>query len=487
MKSSASTQRVGARHRRRRPANGCILVPFCIATLLGCSPADDPPTGIRTPTGGPSFTLNPVRPDGRPKYLDEIFAEIAAHVPGYAGTYYDADGTPITNLVDLSRGPDAERAIGFLINNGKNGEGPRKSKLKKVAHDFLKLKEWKDKATLTLLARPYVVSVDIDEANNRLKIGVANGAEEANANRFLRENKIPGLVATMIPVDTSPDYNRPPGSPETLRNTQSLYGGVAIHPGVTKTCSLGFNAMLSVIDGNGSTRLYSYDHFFVTASHCMWSLGYPSNTPIYQNNDQYGNTRVIGYEFRQPEWLGQERYYDCPGGSRCSTAESALIRYNAPWGGARIARVSGNPGTNSITLDPYYPPWQVADSVGDNTLLNGATLYKVGQTTGWTQGTVTETCANYRILLGGTPTQFVALCQWSASCGSAGGDSGGPVFKNKFGYYPQVQLVGNVWAGISSVSTFSFYPYIDYELTTRDTQSVCGSQPCWPRLTVSNY
>jgi hypothetical protein len=443
--------------------------------------------GLRAPTDGPSFTIDPVLPNGRPKDQDEIFAEIAAHVPGYAGTYYDADGTPTTNLVDLSRGPDAERATGFLTNNGKNGEGPRKSKFRKVAYDFLKLKEWKDRATLTLLARPHVVSVDIDEVNNRLKIGVADAAEEANAKSFLHDNKIPGLVATLIPVDTGPGYNMQPGSPETLRNTQSLYGGVSIHPGdPTRSCSLGFNAMLSVLDGNGSTRLYNYDHFFVTASHCMWSLGYPSLTPVYQNYNQSGSTRIIGYEYRQPEWRGQDRYDRCPAGSRCTLAESALVRYSVPWGGARIARIEGNTGSGSITLDPYNPPWAVADSLEIAVLMNGATLYKVGQTTGWNQGTLTESCGDYRIWLNGAPTQFVALCQHTANFAAGGGDSGGPVFMNKFGYYPQVVLVGNIWAGNSSVSTFSYYSYIAYEMTTRDTPFVCTSMPCWPRLTVSN-
>ncbi len=71
---------------------------------------------------------------------------------------------------------------------------------------------------------------------------------------------------------------------------------------------------------------------------------------------------------------------------------------------------------------------------------------------------------------------------------TGGGDSGSPVFKNKFGYYPQVQGVGTIWAGTRSASTFSFYPYIAYELTERDTQYACGVvSPCWPRLSVSGY
>jgi hypothetical protein len=44
----------------------------------------------------------------------------------------------------------------------------------------------------------------------------------------------------------------------------------------------------------------------------------------------------------------------------------------------------------------------------------------------------------------------------------------------KFGSYPQVSLVGLNWPGTYGASTFSFYPYIAYELTHRDKQYACG-------------
>jgi len=87
----------------------------------------------------------------------------------------------------------------------------------------------------------------------------------------------------------------------------------------------------------------------------------------------------------------------------------------------------------------------------------------------------------------GNWTPYVVLCSWSANFTSLPGDSGSPVFMNKLGSYGNlVQLVGTVWAGTFGVSTFSFYPYIAWELTGRDTQLACGSvSPCWPRLGVS--
>ena len=141
-----------------------------------------------------------------------------------------------------------------------------------------------------------------------------------------------------------------------------------------------------------------------------------------------------------------------------------------------------------MTLDPYNQPWTVVDSVMDYTFLQGATLYKVGRRTGWTQGTVSQTCADWRLVINGYQSQFVALCQWNATAEAGPGDSGGPVFKFKLGYYPSVQVVGNVWGGNSIAITFSFYPYISWELTRRDAGTACGGGypgGCSPRLTVS--
>lgn len=471
---------------------GRCLTTIAIVMAAACSRFEDAPTGPTVASGSPSIAINPTFPDGRPKNQDEMFAELATRIPGYAGTYFAADGTPVTNLVDLAKAGDVDKAIEAFVRDGYKGEGRRKSLFKKVGYDFVKLKQWKDSATQTLLTRRNVAYVDIDEANNRLSIGVLNAAESDNANRFLRDNKIPGMVALVVPVDTSPNYNNnPPSSAETLRNTRSLYGGVQIKPQAFNSCTLGFNAMMGVVNGNFH-YLYSYDHFFVTAAHCMYQMGYASNTPIYQTPDQYGSTSVIGYEYRQPQWRPQSQMEDCPAGSLCSLAESALVRYVVPWGGPRIARTTW-PGTygsdtGSVTLDPYYAPWSVVDSVIDHTLLYGAVLHKVGWKTGWTQGSVSQTCVNARVVLNGYPTQWVGVCQWTASMGAGPGDSGGPVFKNKFGSYPNVQIVGNVTNGNSIATQFSFYPYIAYELLTRyDYSSQCLSGPCWTQLVVSNH
>lgn len=466
------------------------LVGSSMATvvLVGCSQADHSPTGPSLASKAqPEFAISVTQPSGRPKTQDEIFADIATHVPGYAGTYYDHDGTPITNLVDLSKSAAAEQAIAPLIRSGRDGAGSVRSQFRKVAYNFLQLKQWKDYATSTILSRPNVVFVDIDEANNRISIGVRNAAEIAPVKRLLDDKHIPGLVGALIPIDTSPNPQVSPGGPETLRNTQSLIGGVMIGTGAFYDCTLSFNAQLVAGNGQGYYRTYSSDHFFVTNTHCMNQVGAVTNTAVFQTT----TNRIIGYEYRQPNWQGSNGGWpQCPNGSLCATAETALIRYQVPWGGSKIARTTffGTlTDTGSTAIDPYNPPWQVVDSVGDATLLQGRTLQKVGWHAGWTQGSVTQTCTDYRLFIEGNWSPYVILCSWSANLTSIPGDSGAPVFMTKLGSYGnQVQLVGTIWAGTYGVSSFSFYPYISWELTGRDTQLACGSvSPCWPRLGVS--
>ena len=86
----------------------------------------------------------------------------------------------------------------------------------------------------------------------------------------------------------------------------------------------------------------------------------------------------------------------------------------------------------------------------------GATLNKIGRTTGWTQGNVRYTCVN--TFVSGTNT--VQLCQTWVDAGVGGGDSGSNVFVQTGG---GVTLVGILWGGNSSGTTFVYSPIANIE------------------------
>jgi hypothetical protein len=68
----------------------------------------------------------------------------------------------------------------------------------------------------------------------------------------------------------------------------------------------------------------------------------------------------------------------------------------------------------------------------------GQVVGKVGRTTGWTTGKVTNTCVNVEI------DDIVQLCQTIVAARAGGGDSGAPVFRGA----SNITLVGILWGGI---------------------------------------
>jgi hypothetical protein len=84
---------------------------------------------------------------------------------------------------------------------------------------------------------------------------------------------------------------------------------------------------------------------------------------------------------------------------------------------------------------------------------------KVGRTTEWTQGAVTNTCVN----TGVQGSRIVQLCQTFVSAGVGGGDSGSPVFGQPDG--SNVALLGILWGGSGSTSyVYSPIANIEQEL-----------------------
>lgn len=87
----------------------------------------------------------------------------------------------------------------------------------------------------------------------------------------------------------------------------------------------------------------------------------------------------------------------------------------------------------------------------------GATVNKVGRTTGWRQGQVTATCVTVNVF-GSLITQ---VCQDMVSAGVDGGDSGSPVFAITSG--TDVQLRGILWGGSLDGVSFVCSPIANIE------------------------
>jgi hypothetical protein len=92
---------------------------------------------------------------------------------------------------------------------------------------------------------------------------------------------------------------------------------------------------------------------------------------------------------------------------------------------------------------------------------------KVGRTTGQTFGEVLDLCMNFQVQF--NSVNYILVCQDTASYGSAGGDSGAPVFRLTGG--GDVQLVGIHSGRSGQAAVFSAMVNIEFEF---GDMIVCG-------------
>jgi hypothetical protein len=125
------------------------------------------------------------------EWPDDHWAEVARHVPGFAGWWLDG-GTIVLMLVDTTQRDAALKAIA--------AELPRRYihniRVHKADFDFIQLRDWKGQA----IGDSEVVMSDADEVRNRIVAGVRDSASLAPTRKRLLGMGIPSL-ALVLEVD----------------------------------------------------------------------------------------------------------------------------------------------------------------------------------------------------------------------------------------------------------------------------------------------
>jgi hypothetical protein len=290
-----------------------------------------------------------------------------------------------------------------------------------------------------------VVYTDADERTGRFTIGVTNrGLETAIRSRL---NGL-GVASQSVDVVLS----------EPIVRVQTLQGSVRPIEGGPQIrfdlylCTLGFNAVLT---GTGTEG-------FVVNSHCTGKQGGVQGTMYYQPLNQVPG-ELIGTEIADP--LYQRNISGCPRGKVCRKSDSAFVQRApgvAAFQGIVAKTDSVNTGSLTIASDQFRIMSKGSSKVGD-------VVNKVGRTTGWTQGVVTNKCVNTAV----SGTNIVQLCQDFVSAGVGGGDSSSPVFFiGTTGN--DVQLRGILWGGNTSGTQFVYSPIQSVE-DELGTIAVCDS------------
>lgn len=407
------------------------------AAVAACEQARDPVSPEPVPTA-PTLELSP-RSVAQEPVPDQL--EVAQAVPGFGGYYIDDAGRPTVWLTDVSQRPAAEAALaGFLEHFGFTAADLR---VREATYTYLQLDAWYRQAWPQALSVLGAVFSDLDESRNRLRFGAVSGAV-LNVRAALALLPIPS--GAIIVEATEPIHQL-----ATLRDqVRPARGGLQISffalegSPVGYACTLGFNALM---DGAES---------FVTNSHCTNVQGGSEIPTRYYQPTRNEPADFIGVEVHDPHyWISP----DCPvPGFMCRYSDAARAEYadGQEFALGRIARPA-------ITDDPNHPDFLTID--GSNPTFRliqeqprsvvGETAHKVGRTTGWTLGPVTETCINSIVL--GSDKPIIQLCQTRVQGAADSGDSGSPVFRP--GAQGNATLLGILWGGsVTGTPSFVFSP-----------------------------
>lgn len=323
----------------------------------------------------------------------------------------------------------------------------------------MQLYKWQNNSK-SLLSVSGVVYYGISEADNRLEIGISKSATKSAIKARINKLDIPKEAVNLVitePFEFKVGYrsnrnNKSSASNEvTLREKTAIYkeAGLQIAFG-NYICTLGFEA---------SPDMFKW--YSVVNSHCTNNQGGVEHTKYYQPVINGGD--FIGKEIKDPMY--SFNYYACPPGRKCRYSDAALMKNN--WGSPLGAYVINNPEyrgrySGSIVISNPYPWFVVIGEGGGFSVVVGTEVNKVGRTTGWTYGDVTNTCVDINV----TNTNITLLCQNTVNAGVGPGDSGSAVFKYAPSYTPEdseVILLGLLWGGNYSGTVFAYSPINNIE------------------------
>ncbi|MBL8982411.1 MAG: hypothetical protein JNL26_09505 [Gemmatimonadetes bacterium] len=374
---------------------------LAVAMMAACGePLDPPHIAERDVTanqqGGSALAI--VRPQ------EEWFHAIAVEVPSFAGFHFDR-GDLVVAVTDLA---DSLRAFAAVAKYGPSGQGTAHRGLGRTGRvralratwSFLELVRWRDSVFPELMELEDVEYLDLDEQGNRVLVGVGNPAATSTVLAVARRRSVP---IAAVGVDTTTPMRLQVDLSDRVR---PLMGGLEVNE-QTSGCTLGFITMRAGAPG------------FVTNSHCTRSFWSLDGVRFLQG--QNAATDSAGVEIVDPRGWACGAFNN----KLCRYSDAALIGRVVQNSFATVAQpefldLDGAPF--STTIDPNSPTFQVASNAGHATW--GDVLDKVGQTTGWTRGSVRGTCVDTRNGM----DRVRILCQDMVNYASDSGDSGSPVF-----------------------------------------------------------
>jgi hypothetical protein len=176
--------------------------------------------------------------EAREATLDDLLAEVARRVPDFGGMFIGPDGTLQIDLLDPRMAGAALEAIEAVFGSERLSQSS--IQLLPGHYSFVQLKDWHERMMPEVLGLPGVILTDIDEGENRLRVGVEAQVLQGVVEAQLARGGIPREAVIIEKTEPIVFMSH------TLRSrVQPLVGGLQINfPGFL--CSLGFIARRGV-------------------------------------------------------------------------------------------------------------------------------------------------------------------------------------------------------------------------------------------------
>ena len=170
--------------------------------------------GIGMRPGTIVFATQPrYQESGRMEGHDDLLVRVEQQVPGFGGMFIDREGRLAVYLLDTSQLGAARAAIEAVF--GVDSVPAAGVRAMQGQYVVSQLKAWSEMAT-AILELPGVTTVDLDEARNRVAIGIEHKSRTRAVERALSAIAIPRHAVTIQVTETirplrSPRVSRPPG------------------------------------------------------------------------------------------------------------------------------------------------------------------------------------------------------------------------------------------------------------------------------------
>lgn len=164
--------------RRQWLAAPRIAVAFVLPAAASAALLASPIVAVEMATQEPS----------RVESSDDLLIRVEAKVPGFGGLFVDAEGRLIVFLRDTAQLPAARAAIESVF--GPSRIPSAGIRAVRGRYTVSQLKAWTERAGATLSV-PGVTLVDLDEAANRVTIGVEDRSRTRAVEQALSPLKIP--------------------------------------------------------------------------------------------------------------------------------------------------------------------------------------------------------------------------------------------------------------------------------------------------------